>query len=178
MFVAVSFALLQYFRKAFIPFCLLGIWSCKDFKNWEPTYASQVKIKFETKKDKLVPEVVADLGSVKLSRLDFKQPIDTESDKNFLLQNDLSIPLDPAADQVSFALESIDQRYYQKITICYARTPSLIAHEAGHLQIQYRITDIQFSTKNNKSTILKEFTIDNPVPLQQEQNKSHVTLYY
>ncbi|TSJ81287.1 MAG: hypothetical protein NMK33_02165 [Candidatus Cardinium sp.] len=181
MFASIALVLLQYFRKAFIPFCLLGLWSCKDFKNWEATYWYEVKIKFEIKKDKQVPGVVEDLGSVRLLDLHFiKHPIVTESDKKFSLTNELLIPLDPAVDEVSFELESTDQRYYQKVTICYEPIRHLISPLAGGLQIEYRIKHIQFSTKHNKSAILKEFTINNPVPLQKEKEKEkpHVTLYY
>lgn len=179
MLVSFSFVLLKYLRKACILFWLLGLLACKDFKNWESRYGHEVKITFELEKDEWAPEIAKDLGSYKLSKQDFiKQPIVTDNDEKFLLTDPLTIPLDPDANEVSFELKDKNNIYYHSVTIYYKRMVSLISPEAGGLQIQYVIKPIQLGTKNNKRPIFKKFKIENPVPLKEEKDKTHVTLYY
>lgn len=167
--------------KAFIPFWLLGVLSCKDFKSWDSTYGYEVNIKFELKKDEQVPEKAEDLQSHKLETLFFKKPqIATSNGENVFLKNDLTIPLNPNANAVSFELEDENNIYHHKVTICYERKPSLISPEAGGLQIQYTIKRIQLSTKANKRSIVKGHIITKPIPLKEDKKDTthHVTLYY
>ncbi|WP_419241718.1 hypothetical protein [Cardinium endosymbiont of Nabis limbatus] len=160
-------------------FCLLGVLSCKDFKNWESKYGSKVQIKFEEKKDQWILDKPEDLGSIKVPDsflIKIKKPV--YINKSFKLENGLDIQLDPDADEVSFELEDDRHRYYHKVVICYKRTLSLISHEAGGLQVQYTIKDIKLIPKDNKKAIFKEYKIENPIPLKEEKAQTHVTLYY
>lgn len=180
MFVSfpLSFALFKYFRKACMLLWLSGLLSCKDFKSWESIYGYEVKIKFEPEKEELVPDILKNLQSYKLSKLHFiKKPIITDEDKTVTLYS-LSLPLDPNADAVSFELENENNNYHNKVTICYERIVSLIAPGAGGLQIQYTIKDVQLHTKLHKRSIFKRCTIEKFVLLKEEKEKAHVTLYY
>ncbi|WP_114909969.1 hypothetical protein [Cardinium endosymbiont of Sogatella furcifera] len=157
-------------------FGLLGVLSCKDFKSWESKYGNQVKIAFAPAKDKRVPGALADLQSELLSELTFYKlsPLLTKDSPPFLLKDGLSISLDPNADAVSFELIDENRCYYFQVTICYERMVSLISTEAGGLQVQYTIQEVQC----NKKDFFKKITIDGPVPLQAEKEKPNVTLYY
>ncbi|WP_342264980.1 hypothetical protein [Cardinium endosymbiont of Philonthus spinipes] len=173
--------LLKYFRKSFVFLWLFGVCSCKDFKSWESSYTPNVQIALVQEKDGDAPAVVKDLHSIVLEKFSWtKRPVVTRNDSCFLFSStsELTIPLNPNADTVSFEVENIGGIYYHKITIYYDRIVSLISPEAGGLQIQYVIKRIQLSTKNTKRPIFKKYTIDNPVPLKAEKNQTHVTLYY
>ncbi|WP_243518770.1 MULTISPECIES: DUF6452 family protein [unclassified Candidatus Cardinium] len=186
----VASSLAKYLRKAFIGL-FLGLLSCKDFKNWESRYASQVNIKFEVEKGEFNPELPQNLQSLKIEKL-FKENnliAFLASDNNQLVEikishDSVSIPLNPNADTVSFNLASRGTKhktmYYQTVTIRYERKASLISPEAGGLQIQYLIKEIQLHTMPNTNPIFKRFSIESAVPLQVDtkESKTHVTLYY
>ncbi|WP_243018182.1 MULTISPECIES: DUF6452 family protein [Candidatus Cardinium] len=191
MLVSLSVAayLAKYLRKAFIGL-FLGLLSCKDFKNWESKYASQINIKFEVEKSEFNPELPRNLQRLKIEKLFKEKDLKfSASDNNQLVDieishDSVSIPLNPNADTVSFNLASRSTKdktmYYQTVTIRYERKASLISPEAGGLQIQYFIKEIQLHTMPNSNPIFKRFSIESAVPLQidTKESKTHVTLYY
>ncbi|MGI2298731.1 hypothetical protein ACRRVB_02965 [Candidatus Cardinium hertigii] len=194
-FFSVFHGLLNYLRKGLIYFWLLGLWGCKDFKNWESIYGNVLNIKFEKAMDEWAPGVLEDLGSEKLSELHFLKNItfpnkkndslsiiNSDDDKILQLTTNLRIELKPNTNQVSVKLIGATNKqnpYHQKVTIYYETIVSMISPQAGGLQIQYRIKDIQFD-KNTNKPIFKRFAIEHPVLLKKEeaQSNANVTLYY
>ncbi|WP_339044482.1 hypothetical protein [Cardinium endosymbiont of Tipula unca] len=183
-FLFVSFTSFVYksIRKVVITWCLFGLLSCKDFKSWESRYLAQANIIFKQKTDNLVPEKLKDLHSVKLESRKFLVVSMGSEKKYFSFSATLPIDFNPSANQVSFEIE--DDDYYQKVTVFYERMVSLISPDAGGLQQQYTIQNVQFYTKDHKKPIFKAFKIEKPVPFVAKgnaaikDNQSHVTIYY
>ncbi|CCM10003.1 protein of unknown function [Cardinium endosymbiont cEper1 of Encarsia pergandiella] len=185
-FFSVSHGLLSHLRNIFIYLWLLGLWGCKDFKNWESAYVDVVNIEFKKAMDEWAPDIPEDLGSEKLSELQFHIKL-PDGNKNSSLEEILNITLKSNTNQVSFELiEATDKQnpYRQKVTIYYETNVSMISPQAGGLQIRYYIKDIQFD-KNSKKPIFKRFVIKDPVLRNPKKEGRHVnkeennvTLYY
>ncbi len=160
--------------------------SCKDFKNWKSSCPASLIIQFDSEKDPGVPGALKKLSSVQIRKGYFVLlPPPSKEDQNalFRLSSKQTIPLNPEANEVSFTIEN--QSYFSKIIVQYERVISLISPEAGGLQQQYRVQNIELHTstdlKDLRRPLFTKFKIEQPV-LRHSKDKNkhdaHVTLYY
>lgn len=172
------------FFKIWSVLCACLFISCKDFKNWKSSCASSLTIQFEPEKDLVVPGALKNLSSERIQKGFFVlSPSKDTHNKWFQLSGTQTIPLNPDANEVSFTIEN--EIYYRKITVRYERVISLISPEAGGLQQEYIVRNIELHTntdpKNPKRHLFTKFKIEQPVLRRNKDKNKHdanVTLYY